>query len=488
MKFRLPETPAGTKTRKTDMARKMVAPAAVLLMSSGLALAGCSGSEGGEVGFNAFTRASAGDMPTLCEEFFGDAERISAQFDVDVYVEEPSSNTCVYETSGGDTIYLGIADVKPDATSVGRSEGYYAFANYSLTLEDDVAKEIGPWLERRAAAVTDDLETWTAELPRADAALASDDVAYDPMGQELDPVEQLSGSLLTPASRVAVLGLSRPAFVDVAGEMTQPAEGHDFVQVALSVHALELDDAPKATYHVEANGTQLASAAAVLDRVVAGAAYSMLLSIPEGTTSLDLVATVAEGTQKISLLTGAVNDEGRSERLALAKQGSLEFARSQATASDADGDEAWRFSYDQPYSSYATWTSTPYSTSGGWSKAGEHFLTVDLEPSTPEAAHELTAADAVVTINGQEHAATSFDPASHAFTFVIPDTTSRYRVDFQAIVDTSIIDDEWDWDSSWTLDGPEKNTASVDVFAAGSPIYTDGLGDEEGEESSDGDW
>lgn len=475
-------SPLTLQKEKSSMKYRYKARATAIIASSALLLAGCGADEGGGVGFNEFTRASAAEMPNICEMFFGDADSVGSRFDTTVF-ESEHVHECTYETSGGEWIGLGISDSKPEAPSVGRGENYYAYAYYSMDLEPDVLETIGSWLERRASAIEDDFEDWIAELPHAEEALVSSEgsFAYD----ESTKTTSLSGTLLTPASRVSVSGVSKPTFVSLDDEPTQPAEGQQFLNVSVSISALSIEGAPKAVYHAEIAGEKFEEATEALDRVVAGAASELLLSVPVDANEVDLVATVNDETQRISLITGVVDDEGRSERLASAKQGSLEFIRTRPEVTDEDDYSRW-VGYSDPYDDYATWSSTPYSDTEGWAKADEHFLVIGLVPDTPESAHELTTADAVLDINGQDYKATSYDPATHSLIFSIPSTTSRAKVTYQATLDTSLMGS---WESGYKMDGPEKNVGSIDFHSSGSSIYpsdmTDGSDDSYDDDYSD---
>jgi len=430
--------------------------AGAIAASALITLSGC-GSSGGSIGYNAFTRAADADMPALCEAFLGDSESVGGRFGLTLYESDMYGGACLYETNTGGQLALTVADENvDDATLYARGEKYFT----AVTIVDsdgehsgiatDKRESVTKWLEGRANAVTDDRDQWLADLPTVAPGYARSSGFYIDTTDSPEP-RSLSGTLYTPAAEVYVSSLTTPHYLNI--DETETAAGEDEKFLVSGVTITKYDTAEVVpefflTYDGEAAG---ADADKALNDVVVGSTTQIALSAPKDVKDVALVVKTGDSSQSISLLDGAVKDNGESARLQDAVAGVSSATFSAPEILDERGSDVYRWSSWYPdYSKDASWSVTPWSATDGWAPEGQAHFLLTLEPVSPEAVLPLTAADAKVSINGTDYPASMFDPKTYTFHFLIPEGVARINVRAEMKVDTSQLDsDPRSWNQEW---------------------------------------
>lgn len=395
-----------------------------------IALSGCA-SNGGSVGYHAFTRASDADMPTICEEFFGSAESIGKRVDLTLYEGDMVGGVCAYETNIGGNLGLSIAETEVEnATLYARGEKY--FAALAITdaegndagLATDKRESLTKWLELRANAVEDDYDEWLADLPAVDAGyVASNDFSLE--GTDSADPKSLSGTLYTPSAEVYVSSLITPNYLYVNETETAPAKDEKFIVAGVTITQYD-DMQVDPEYAITFDGQPAGEAAdKALPDVIHGASSQIALSVPQGVKDVELVVTTGDSSQAVSLLTGEVKDSGESVRLASRKSSRGDGEITLPDVNRENGRTNRLYGYFAAYEREVSWSLSPWSATDGWAPEGESYFDLTLTPNRPELVAALTAADATVTINGTQFTAQSFDPVTYAFRFLIPEGVNR---------------------------------------------------------------
>lgn len=465
---------------KTTTHRHFCAVAAVGIAVAGLGLSGCSGEVGGDsgstVGFNEFTRASATDMPVLCEKFFGTAAQIGTRLDLTLYDgEEAAGGVCLYETNTGGSLALVISEEKPaEATLYARGENYYVILGIvdgdkeTISLSPDASEKATKWLEDRVNAVTDDYDKWTAGLPATTPGFAASEGFT--MEDHPDPTD-LSGTLFTPTSRVDVHSVSTPKFLYIGDDATAPAKGEKFIVASVNInpdtyrgdaptiYAVYIDDEPAPANMNEA-----------LNNIVNKNSSQLALSVPVDAEDVTVVVTTSDTQQAISVKTGTVEDNGESELLAASVSKSVApGTHSIPLVVDEYGDIRNKGGYwsDQDEGAEASWSLDPWAATAGWAPKGQSYFVLQPAGNFRQVSMPLTPADATVTIAGTDYPAVAWDITN--FYFLIPDDVKTLDVEIRLTRDTSKLATDpgtyggQQWGAGWKITTPETMTWTINI-------------------------
>ena len=188
-----------------------------------ITLTGCGGAAS-TTGFYAFVASEDSPMSERCSQFFGAPDSIGERLGLTLYPAQEEQGVCVYDTSDGGRVVLGLSKERlDDAQVMARGEGsFYAFLflvtsdGSARRVEESRRTDLVSWLERRADSVEDDFDTWVAALPSVEEGYA------EVGGYEIDPsaeAEQqpLDGTLRTPSATVRVTSVVRHEFLMVDG-------------------------------------------------------------------------------------------------------------------------------------------------------------------------------------------------------------------------------------------------------------------------------
>ncbi|MFC6152949.1 hypothetical protein [Nocardioides yefusunii] len=458
------------------------------LAAAGLALTSC-GAAGGEVGYNAYTTTDTNDMPQVCEEFLGSPEDVAKKLDLDIELfDEPSAGECRYVSQADDEVRFTIETDKPSsAIAFGKGEKYYLALRAEdtegndLKFSSDVRKDISQWLQEKADQITDDYDEWFKGLPAVTEDYASAEATYTSNYEDEDGEGENQATLFTPAGEVVLATVEKPKYLGAREVAERPADDHKFIAPILGFNfdgantdeygeetAPESDASVLPTFSIEVDGATRDSAKEALAGIVSsGATGSLVLSIPKDAKDVSLVATTGELVQKLSLLTGKIDDNGFSKTYAenhVVGTSDGDFTAPEAKLPDGDTREigGWS-SWRADYSETMKWRYTPWDpVKQQLAPADKMFFTVILDPVSPEAVEPLTAADMTVEINGKTYKATNFDPKAYTYNFEVPKGAQRFNVTLKTKILVKELKDEYWYKPGTTLTGPAVNTWTVD--------------------------
>jgi len=427
-----------------------------------LVAATCACSGGGGAGFWELTRGSDDQMVTACERLFGKPEALGKRLGLELQGDSHSSGTCTYPTVAG-ALSLTFSEDQPYGEMMKvRGEKYWIGLSSYPAIPSDKQPSALKWLRGRADAISDDYDAWVAGLPVLEESWASADAASG----QMDPVRAVGASMSTPAGTVHVASVSVPAFVVVGGSDLRAADGEELVSIALEI-SRERDIS---TYEVLVDGVVSAEATEAVGVGVQTGTMTLTMSIPDG-AEVVLAATTGEVVQRIDLLTGEVDDDGLSERLGTARRGTVTASKASPKALSASGEDvtSWRGYLDDPYGTSAAWSVAAWD--DGPAPDGQEFFRLELKAASTTSAHALTAADAVATVNGVPHPATSWDPQAYTYVFLVPAGADRIEVTVSATLDPAKARWGWNQEPTGSYSGPLVYSWSIDthdVVAEGS--------------------
>lgn len=421
-----------------------------------LLLAGC-GTGAGETGFWQFTRASEASMPERCEELFGTTSQIGDGLGVTpTGLNEAADGTCTYDTATGGELQLIVAKKKPaNAAVTVHGEVYWVGMNVYPTVPSDKQQQAVDWLTERANAVYDDYETWVQELPALAKGWTEPSTGFSTPADS-NNVKTIDATMTTPAGSVSVISTEQPAYVTVDGEDHRAVEGERLYVFSLEV----LRNEDLSSYRVEVDNVNSKKATAALVSDTETGHATLGISVPEDTKNVTLAATTGDTTQRISLLTGKIDDDGLSDQLATARSGLTDAVITEPDTRDADGEvTTWNGYIVAPYAKQCEWELTTWDQ--GVAPDNQAFLKVRLAPDETTNARALTAADADAAVNGQKYPATNWDPKSYTYTFLVPAKTDRITVTMKATLNPA--KGRWSGDTG-TYSGPQIYSWDIDTY------------------------
>lgn len=421
-------------------------------------LAGCS-AFGGKAGVYEFTYGQAADMAEICDGLFGTVDQVSEKLDVPLSEGEPTAGVCTYRTATGGTLFLVADEEEPDTTiSVKGDEYWVGVASTDLDLQALIGRDAMDWLRERANGVQNDFDAWLGSLPKSASGWA---VNYATAGLEFVPGEtsESQGTMMSiPDGTVSVGGTSTVEYALPEGGATVPADGERFVVARVDIQ--KTSDETKFT--VEVDGKEAPTGTEVLGKGVETGSVTLLVSVPEGSEDVDLVATTGEAVQRISLLDGVIDDGGLSEQLATRTAGEARATVTKPQAIGADGKKSYYGYLSSPYTETGSWTMTPWD--GKSAPDGQVFLTLALDPGSTTNAEALGAGNAKAIVNGTDYAASDYKAETYTYTFLIPAEAPRVDVSLDVNLDPAKAD--W-YGSPGTYDAPLNYTWSIDPNAVG---------------------
>lgn len=414
----------------------------------------------------------------MCDEFFGTAEDVGKRLDVTLHLEDVQQpGFCIYGSDApDDAVVLQVSDTKPEQAALLSKSGVY-YTSVSMMVGGELTSvdaerrdDVVEWLHDRASAVEDDRDAWVADLPAVSPgytategySLDEDDSASTGIWSSPTGDSETESVLLTPYGQVAVSPLDALDVVWIDGEETRAADGERFVAARVTVAASDARTVEDFTLHVDGEDAS-AQARDALDELVAGKAMQLLVSVPADAAQVQIGVGrdgIDTELQLISLIDGEIDDDGKSERLAAAVDGTASADETAPIVYDEDGAESWR-SVPTTYAPYSiAWAVTPWTATDGWSPDDQEILVVALEPYYPERAQPLTVADATAVVDGMEVAPMSYDPTTYSYSFGIVPGADRAEVQVRISADAP--------EPGYTLSGPVLHDIPIDLNSGSS--------------------
>lgn len=438
-----------------------------------VAFSACSsdGDAAGAIGYNAYLAASGQERVGLCRTFLGSSEGIAKRLDLDVELfEEFEPSGCAYRSQANDIVFFSISEDRPDQTlAFGKGETYYlgmwavAPDGKRVLLDERARKDLSDWLQGRAQAIEDDYEEWYAGLTTldtdfvaggdeyaADAEYAADEDA----GGTQASAERKRATLRTPAGSINVDAAGQgPDFLGSRTDARRPPPGHKILATSVelvfpdatsgewyeSAAGFEELPTPATEVTVEVNGVLHERATGLVSGFpIKGGAAPLILVVPDDVDDVALVATTGEFAQRVSLLTGEIDDDGFTERYESAHKadvayGSVDEPRVRWPDGSAFQVEPnlWPPSYGSVmrwrYSPWHSWLQRP-------AAQDAMYFAVQLMPESPEKAEPLRASDMTAEVDGVRYQAVDFDAGSYVYTFELPRGAHQADVELRTTI------------------------------------------------------